>query len=227
MNFEGLSYLFAKISYLPTLANKKKLQNCKIRNICESSLLASIYFLTVSRTIFFFRVVEAHQALFKLYGPNYRVTEEVEIIQEDLKKLRETRGKKSEYLRNLKNHPQVYKPFLIIVTLSIIQQFSGMSILRAYPVKIFDEVFHDEEKSNANQNVTLNDVDQGNSRVSNEAYISAIIMGFVRLLASLILANLLRKYNRRHMYFASAGMTIASLVCFATCALHHSRFVNF
>ena len=155
------------------------------------------------------------------------MTEEVEIIQEDLKKLRETRGKKSEYLKNLKNHPQVYKPFLIIVTLSIIQQFSGMSILRAYPVKIFDEVFHDEEKSNANQNVTLSDDDQGNSRVSNEAYISAIIMGFVRLLASLILANLLRKYNRRHMYFASAGMTIASLVCFATCALHHSRFVNF
>ena len=140
------------------------------------------------------------------------MTEEVEIIQEDLKKIRETRGKKSAYLKNLQNHPQIYKPFLIIVTLSIIQQFSGMSILRAYLVKIFDEVFNDDQ-------------DQG-SKVSNEAYISAIIMGFVRLLASLILANLLRKYNRRHMYFASAGMTIASLVCFATCALHHSRLVN-
>ena len=192
---------------------KEKLRNCKITQISANHHSPPRYICELSQQQFFCRVVEAHQALFKLYGPNYRVTEEVEIIQEDLKKLRETRGKKSAYLKNLQNYPQIYKPFLIIVTLSIIQQFSGMSILRAYLVKIFDEVFNDDQ-------------DQG-SKVSNEAYISAIIMGFVRLLASLILANLLRKYNRRHMYFASAGMTIASLVCFATCALHHSRFVNF
>ena len=33
------------------------------------------------------------------------------------------------------------KPFLIIIFLSIIQQFSGMSILRAYVVKIFNKIF--------------------------------------------------------------------------------------
>ena len=89
-----------------------------------------------------FRTVEAHEALYKLYGPNYRVTEEVEIIQNNLKNLKNCRGGKITYLKDLKHHPEIYKPFLIIVTLSIIQQFSGMSILRAYVVKIFNDVFH-------------------------------------------------------------------------------------
>jgi hypothetical protein len=86
--------------------------------------------------------VEAHEALFRLYGPDYRVTEEVNIIQDNLKKLRQSRGRKITYIREIQKHPEIYKPFLIIVTLSLIQQFSGMSILRAYVVKIFNEVFN-------------------------------------------------------------------------------------
>lgn len=197
---------------MPT--HNENLQTCKI--------IAKYLQIIIHRDNYFFRDVEAHQALYKLYGPNYRVTEEVEIIQDNLKKLRETRGKKSAYLKNLPNHPEIYKPFLIIVTLSIIQQFSGMSILRAYPVKIFDQVFHNENDKEINVTCDEHYI----SSISNEAYISAIIMGFVRLLASLLLANLLRKYNRRDMYFASAGLTIASLVSFATCAFLHSRYVN-
>ena len=92
--------------------------------------------------VLIFRTVEAHEALHKLYGSNYRVSEEVEIIQDNLSKLRENRSRKISYIRNLRKHPEIYQPFLIIVTLSIIQQFSGMSILRTYVVKIFDQVFH-------------------------------------------------------------------------------------
>ena len=61
--------------------------------------------------------MEAHEALHKLYGSNYRVTEEVEIIQENLSKLRENRSRKISYIRNLKQHPEIYQPFFIIVTL--------------------------------------------------------------------------------------------------------------
>ena len=50
---------------------------------------------------FTFRIIEAHEALHRLYGPNYRVTEEVEIIQGNLSKLRERnfvkQRKQSEY----------------------------------------------------------------------------------------------------------------------------------
>ena len=45
---------------------------------------------------------------------------------------------------------QVFKPFLIVLFLRLIQQFSGMSILSAYVVKIFDEVFHDAVPGTAN-----------------------------------------------------------------------------
>ena len=61
--------------------------------------------------------MEAHEALHKLYGSNYRVTEEVEIIQENLSKLRENRSRKISYIRNLRQHPEIYQPFFIIVTL--------------------------------------------------------------------------------------------------------------
>ncbi len=44
--------------------------------------------------------------------------------------------------------PEVLKPFLIITFLSIIQQFSGMSILRAYVVKIFAKVFENSAEDN-------------------------------------------------------------------------------
>ena len=66
-----------------------------------------------------YRTVEAHEALHKLYGSNYRVTEEVEIIQENLSKLRENRSRKISYIRNLRQHPEIYQPFFIIVTLRL------------------------------------------------------------------------------------------------------------
>ena len=55
------------------------------------------------------------------------------------------------------------------------------------------------------------------TRTSNDAYFSAIIIGFVRLVSSLLLSKLLQKYRRRFMYFVSASATILSLVSFATC----------
>ncbi len=43
--------------------------------------------------------------------------------------------------------PEVYKPILIVMMMSVIQQFSGMSILRAYVVKIFNNIFEDEQEA--------------------------------------------------------------------------------
>jgi hypothetical protein len=57
------------------------------------------------------------------------VGEEIEIIQSNLTQFR-TGTRKEGVWGRFANHPEVYKPFGIIVTLSVIQQFSGMSILR-------------------------------------------------------------------------------------------------
>jgi hypothetical protein len=65
----------------------------------------------------------------------------------------------------------------------------------------------------------------GDGSTSTEAYISAIVIGFVRLVASLLLSKLLRRFRRRSMYFTSAALTIVSLASFATCTIFIQRFV--
>ena len=57
------------------------------------------------------------------------------------------------------------------------------------------------------------------AQTSENAYLSAIIIGFVRLLSSLLLSQLLLNHRRRFMYIVSAILTIVSLFCFATCDL--------
>ena len=143
------------------------------------------------------------------------------------------------YVRKLTRSPEVYKPFTIVLFLCVIQQFSGMSVLRAYVVKIFDEIFnggggktadinHHNSifPSNSSITVTLSsnasaspsdDCQNGDQGVTTKAYISAIVMGFCRMAASLLLSKLLRIYRRRAMYFVSAAATTLSIVAFATC----------
>jgi hypothetical protein len=110
--------------------------------------------------------------------------------------------------------------------LSIVQQFSGMSILRAYVVKIFNEVFSESysrtDPAASAANCTLS---EASTTTSSEAYVSAIILGLVRFFASLLLSRLLRRYRRRFMYFLSALLTLVSLVSFATCNLLVQRQV--
>lgn len=63
------------------------------------------------------------------------------------------------------------------------QQFSGMTILRAYVVKIFDELFSQRVEDSDAQMSGNSTVDcdmssqAGSSTISTEAYISAIILG--------------------------------------------------
>ena len=113
-------------------------------------------------------------------------------------------------LRKLTKNPEVYKPFLIVLFLCVVQQFSGMSVLRAYVVKIFNEVFNHHssyyspfhtpdlsEQLNASSTIILmsplsgnsstiagNSTDCQNGHTSSKAYLSAIVMGFVRLVSS-------------------------------------------
>jgi len=51
--------------------------------------------------------------------------------------------------------PEVARPFGIIILLSIVQQFSGMTILRAYVVKIFNNIFAHTPAINGNNQVLL------------------------------------------------------------------------
>ena len=76
-----------------------------------------------------------------------------------------------------------------------------MEAFRAYVVKIFNEVFGGgranadmSPPANATDNpVTLVVEEEGGRRTAGEAYLAAIIIGMVRLVSSLLLAQLLTR----------------------------------
>ena len=75
----------------------------------------------------------------------------------------------------------------------MLQQFSGATVIRGYVVKIFGEVFSDSSSS-------ASGLCPGPSilaSLSQPPYLSATILGLIRLLTSLILTYLLVLYTRR------------------------------
>jgi len=164
------------------------------------------------------KLEEAEQSVARTFGPDHDNRMEVRIISDNLKQLRETKTRKSDYIRSIKDHPEVYKPLLIIVFLSLVQQFSGVSVIRAYVVKIFDEVFSDYnhqysvEDHNKSMIVTQCTPE---SQTSGMAYTSAILIGVCRLISSVTLARLLKIYPRRSMYFLSSILTVLCIIIFS------------
>jgi hypothetical protein len=115
-------------------------------------------------SIFQGRLTSAKESLVKLHGPECDVDKKILSIQESLMKktLKEKSNKEpltavDSFFKSFRNkllhlkRPEVLKPFLIIMLLSIVQQFSGMSILRAYVVKIFAKIFQDNQTDQLDQ----------------------------------------------------------------------------
>ena len=140
----------------------------------------------------------------KIYGPKYNHQSHLTLAQLDLREYQEKRSTAISIHRTFQM-PEVYQPFLIIVGLSLIQQFSGMSVMRSYVVNIFNDVFQS------------NNPDSQNCEIDDMAYLAAILIGTMRLISSLMLSKLLYHFRRRVMYFWSAGLSIFSLFTFATC----------
>jgi len=171
---------------------------------------------------------KAERSLKYLYGPDFNTRQEVRRLSESLNLVQKKRARKLEYIHTIRKHPEIYKPFLIVSMLSIVQQFSGVTVLRAYVVKIFDQVFSDtavvvsnltisSDASSLADHVFLGDpVCQGNiHRTSQMAYMSAITIGLFRFVASLALARLLLHFRRRIMYLTSLMLSIICLSTFS------------
>ena len=164
------------------------------------------------------RMDEAEYNVRRTFGPQYDSKVEVKMISDNLEGLRQSTSRKSDYIRSIKTHPEIYKPFFVIVFLSLVQQFSGVSVIRAYVVKIFAEVFsesnhHSVNPSNSSMLVTECSAE---SQTSQMAYVSAMMIGMCRLISSLALARLLQNFQRRLMYCVSIIMTIICLIAFSS-----------
>ena len=172
------------------------------------------------------RKEEAEESLKMLKFEDYDISQEIKRISEAIEKQEQQKCvNKLDYIRHIKTHPELYKPFFIITMLSIVQQFSGATVIRGYVVKIFGNVFKKKVEGLVNGNFTH--LCECNCEVgpplSQSAYYSAIIIGVVRLFASLSLTKLLINFRRRTLYAVSSCGTVLCLSLFATILLlsHH------
>ena len=164
---------------------------------------------------------KAEQSLMQINETGFDSLSHVKKIGLGLEEQRSRSVDKMNYVKNIEKHPEVYKPFLIILLLSVAQQFSGATILRGYVVKIFGAVFS-PRMNQLHDNITspMCECDcDGGPPLSQYAYYSAILVGAVRLISSLSLTSLLVRFKRRHLYLASAVATVCSLAAFGTTLL--------
>ena len=123
---------------------------------------------------------------------------------------------------------ELYRPLFFITFLSFIQQFSGMTVITSYVVKMFNEIgkflFILNQIKDYHQNSPIGSTEK-TVKVKNMAYVSAIIMAVVRLIASLSLSSLSKLYQRRSLYFTSAGLTILSLLLVGTSLFFTHRYI--
>ena len=164
-------------------------------------------------------ITQAQQSLKQLKHENYDIEGEIKIISQAVKKQEaQKQVKKVDYIKNIKEHPELYKPFFIVLVLSVVQQFSGATVIRGYVVKIFGNVFKTPVLHLEHGNFSYLckcDCEHGEP-LSQSAYYSAIIIGIVRLLASLSLTKLLVNFKRRTLYAVSSIGTMLCLSVFAT-----------
>jgi len=99
---------------------------------------------------------------------------------------------------------EVLIPLSLLMLVLVAQQCSAMKVIQGYAVQIFADVFTPGRSRG---------VKEGEA-VDKDAYWSAVIMGSVRLLSTLLVAKYIRNFGRKTMYFLSAIATIVFEVAF-------------
>jgi MFS family permease len=189
--------------------------------------LALSFWVPESPTYLIYRKREdrAKKSMKKLYGKKFDTQYKIDNIRSTINNRMNEGVKvgKTDYLRNLNKYPEIYKPFLIIMLMSIVQMFSGASVIRGYVIKIFDTIFDpDKGKHDMNMTMLINATNISNmtiplciDKVDKWAYLSGIIIGIFRFASTVSLARLLYKFKRRTMYLISMILTFCGLLCFA------------
>ena len=97
--------------------------------------------------------------------------------------------------------PLVWKPFLIVTGLQIVQLFAMIGILNKYIVTMFQDIF---QSTRDKHHVIGKNLES--CKKYFEPYLGAVLIGVVRLVASLTLSVIVDKYKRRRIYLLSGKM---------------------
>ena len=111
------------------------------------------------------------------------------------------RAKSTENVFQKVLDPLVWKPFLIVTGLQVVQLFAMIGILNKYIVTMFQDIF----QSTRDKNQVI-DKNLESCKRYFEPYLGAVLIGVVRLVASLTLSVIVDKYKRRRIYLSSGKM---------------------
>lgn len=100
--------------------------------------------------------------------------------------------------------PQLYKPFLIMITFFFIQQFSGVFTIFVYAAQFSLE-----------------------AGVTMDAFLSAVIVGVIRCVTTVLIAFASDKYGRRPLVIMSGGGMFISMVGIALGAAFNINETSF
>lgn len=171
----------------------------------------------------------AENSMKRLYGDKFDTSDRLESINISIQVQKGRLQRNRHLLKKIGKHPEVYKPFLIMVLLVILQQLSGTSIMRSYVILIFEDIFG-STTAPANDTNTLH-LSEPCHVTSKAAYVSAMVLSAVRLTSTLSLSYIMLRLGRRPLYFLSLVATCISLSLFATITLvldlkdHHTNLL--
>ncbi|XP_072394778.1 facilitated trehalose transporter Tret1-like [Diabrotica undecimpunctata] len=132
------------------------------------------------------RISDAFNTLLWFRGNNAVAQQEIDRFQENQKES----NSKNMTFKEMYFGPQTVKPFLILVGLFTLQEFSGIYTLLMYAVNFFKET-----------HVPLND------------YVASIIVGAIRFSMSVVIAYLINIYGRKTLWtMSSIGMALTMSV---------------
>ena len=108
--------------------------------------------------------------------------------------------------------PEVWKPFLILMSLNFVQQFASLAIFRTYIIDIFDDIFMEKNETfigngtnfaNNSTNHNAGIMKPVHCRGEYQAYITAVILGIVKTSFSFVTPIFVDHHRRRRIYFNS------------------------
>jgi hypothetical protein len=89
---------------------------------------------------------------------------------------------------------KVWKPFLIVTSLQIVQQFAMMAVFNKYIVAIFQDTFQANNILKPSDNLCAKQY---------EPYLAAVLIGITRLVSSLTLSLMVDQHRKRRIYLVS------------------------
>ncbi|KAF5284935.1 hypothetical protein FQA39_LY16890 [Lamprigera yunnana] len=136
------------------------------------------------------RIAQARKSLRFFYRYH---SEKSDLVEEELKNIIEEQMQKREQRFELKKHlqlfllPTFYKPFLILCATFFFQQFSGIFAIITYCIIFFKQIGS-----------------------SIDPYLASICTAGVKLVMSVMVTVLMKKFNRRPLYiFGASGMAVS------------------